>query len=91
MGRPAVCRLACSRNNACEILGVCSLNNIERAYRVIGKHIYTACLRCGGDKIIVIIANTTSEAEEKAQEYFGLSCVSVSRVGGTNDAQVYEV
>lgn len=23
MGRPAVCRLACSRNNACEILGVC--------------------------------------------------------------------
>lgn len=91
MGRPAVCRLACSRNNACEILGVCSLNNIEQAYRVIGKHIYTACLRCGGDKIIVIIANTTSEAEEKAQEYFGLSCVSVSRVYGTNDAQVYEV
>ena len=91
MGRPAVCRLACSRNNACEILGVCSLNNIEQAYRVIGKHIYTACLRCGGDKIIVIIANTTSEAEEKAQEYFVLSCVSVSRVYGTNDAQVYEV
>ena len=85
MGRPAVCRLACSRNNACEILGVCSLNNIEQAYRVIGKHIYTACLRYGGDKIIVIIANTTSEAEEKAQEYFGLSCVSVSRVQGTND------
>ena len=91
MGRPAVCRLACSRNNACEILGACSLNNIEQAYRVIGKHIYTACLRYGGDKIIVIIANTTSEAEEKAQEYFGLSCVFVSRVYGTNDAQVYEV
>ena len=67
------------------------MNNIEQAYRVIGKHIYTACLRCGRDKIIVIIANTTSEAEEKAQEYFGLSCVSVSRVGGTNDPQVYEV
>ena len=89
MGRPAVCRLACSRNNACEILGVCSLNNIEQAYRVIGKHIYTACLRYGGDKIIVIIANTTSEAEENAKEYFGLSCVSVSRVQGTNDPQVY--
>ena len=58
------------------------MNNIEQAYCVIGKHIYTACLRCGGDKIIVIIASTASEAEEKAQEYFGLSCVSVSRVGG---------
>ena len=70
MGRPAVCRLACSRNNACEILWVCSLNNIEQAYRVIGKHIYTACLRCRGDKIIVIIANTTSEAEEKTKREF---------------------
>ena len=89
MGRPAVCRLACSRNNACEILGVCSMNNIEQAYRVIGKHIYTACLRCGGDKIVVILANTISEATEKAHEYFGLSCVSVSRVQGTNDPQVY--
>ena len=45
------------------------MNNIEQAYCVIGKHIYTACLRYGGDKIIVIIANTTSEAEEKAWDY----------------------
>lgn len=66
------------------------MSNIEQAYRVIGKHIYTACLRYGGDKIIVIIANTTSEAEEKAQEYLRLSCVSVSRAQGTNDPQVYE-
>ena len=67
------------------------MTTMEQAYNTIGKHIYTARLRYGGDKIIVIIANTTSEAEEKAQEYFGLSCVSVSRVGGTNDPQVYEV
>ncbi len=67
------------------------MTTMEQAYKTIGRHIYTACLRYGGDKIIVIIANTTSEAEEKAQEYFGLSCVSVSRVGGTNDPQVYEV
>lgn len=64
---------------------------IEQVYNIIGRHISTARLRYGGDKIIVIIASTTSEAEEKAQEYFGLSCVSVSRVYGTNDAQVYEV
>ena len=67
------------------------MTTMEQAYNTIGKHIYTARLRYGGDKIIVIIANTMSEAEEKAQEYFGLSCVSVSRVGGTNDPQVYEV
>lgn len=58
------------------------MTTMEQAYKTIGRHIYTARLRYGGDKIIVIIASTTSEAEEKAQEYFGLSCVSVSRVGG---------
>ncbi len=67
------------------------MTTMEQAYNTIGKHIYTARLRYGGDKIIVIIASTTSETEEKAQEYFGLSCVSVSRVYWTNDAQVYEV
>lgn len=67
------------------------MTTMEQAYKTIGRHIYTARLSYGGDKIIVIIASTTSEAEEKAQEYFGLSCVSVSRVGGTNDPQVYEV
>lgn len=67
------------------------MTTMEQAYNTIGKHIYTARLRYGGDKIIVIIASTTSEAEEKAQEYFGLSYVSVSRVYWTNDAQVYEV
>lgn len=45
---------------------------IEQVYNIIGRHIYTARLRYGGDKIIVIIASTTSEAEEKAQEYFWL-------------------
>ncbi|MBS7356556.1 MAG: hypothetical protein KIG86_09010 [Eubacteriales bacterium] len=67
------------------------IKDMQEAYHTIGKHIYTARLKYGGDKIVVILANTISEATEKAQEYFGLSCVSVSRVQGTNDAQVYEV
>ena len=64
--------------------------DMQKAYHTIGKHIYTARLKYGGDKIVVILANTISEATEKAQEYFGLSCVSVNRVQGTNDPQVYE-
>lgn len=63
--------------------------DMQEAYHTIGKHIYTARLKYGGDKIVVILADTASEATEKAQKYFGLSCVSVSRVQGTNDAQVY--
>lgn len=62
---------------------------IEQVYNIIGRHIYTARLKYGGDKIVVIIANTASEAEKKAQEYFGLSCVSVERVQETNDPQIY--
>ena len=57
--------------------------DMQEAYHTIGKHIYTARLKYGGDKIVVILANTISEATEKAQEYFGL-------VQGTNDPQVYE-
>lgn len=89
MDRPAMCRLACSRNNACEILGVCLMENRGQAYSVIGKHIYTARLTYEGDKVVVILADTMSEATEKAQEYFGLSCVSVKRVQETNDPQIY--
>ena len=63
--------------------------NRKDAYRTIGKHIYTARLKHEGDKIVVILADTTSEATEKAQEYFGLSCVSVERVQETNDPQIY--
>lgn len=63
--------------------------NREDAYRTIGKHIYTARLKYGGDKIVVILADATSEATEKAHEYFGLSCVSVERVQETNDPQIY--
>lgn len=44
---------------------------IEQVYNIIGRHIYTARLRYGGDKIIVIIASTTSEAEEKATDSMG--------------------
>ncbi len=65
------------------------IKDMQEAYHTIGKHIYTARLKYGGDKIVAILANTISEATEKAQEYFGLSCVSVSRVQGTNDPQVY--
>lgn len=61
---------------------------IEQAYNIIGKHIYTA-RSTREEKIIVILADTTSEAVEKAQEYFGLSCVSVERVQTTNDPQIY--
>lgn len=63
--------------------------NKKEAYHTIGKHIYTAQLTCEGDKIVVILADTMSEAAEKAQEYFSLSCVSVERVQETNDPQVY--
>lgn len=64
------------------------IKDMQEAYHTIGKHIYTARLKYGGDKIVVILASTASEAIEKAQEYFGLSCVSVARAQITNDPQV---
>lgn len=63
---------------------------MEQAYRTIGRHLYVAYLTYGG-KSILIIANTASEAKEKACEFFGLSLVTVARVADTSDPQIYTI
>ena len=63
---------------------------MEQAYRTISRYLYVAYLTYGG-KSILIIANTASEAKEKACEFFGLSLVTVDRVADTNDPQIYTI
>lgn len=61
----------------------------EMAYRIVGEHIYMARLKYEGDRTIVVLAGTMTEATEKAQQFFGLSSVVVERVRKTDDPQVY--
>lgn len=61
---------------------------MEQAYRAIGRHLYVAYLTYG-TKSILTIANTASEAKEKACKFFGLSLVTVARVADTSDPQIY--
>lgn len=61
---------------------------MEQAYHAIGRHLYVAYLTYG-EKSILIIANTASEAKEKACKFFGLSLVTVARVADTSDPQIY--
>ena len=63
---------------------------MKQAYRIIGKHLYVAYLTYG-EKSILIIANTASEAKEKACEFFGLSLITVTRVTDTSDPQIYTI
>ena len=60
----------------------------EMAYRIVGEHIYMARLKYEGDRTIVVLAGTMTEATEKAQQFFGLSSVVVERVRKTADPQV---
>jgi hypothetical protein len=63
--------------------------NKEMAYRIVGEHVYMARLKYEGDRTIVVLADTMTEATEKAQQFFGLSSVVVERVWKTYDPQVY--
>lgn len=62
--------------------------NKEMAHRIVGKHVYISRLKYEGDRTIVVLADTMTEATEKAQQFFGLSSVVVERVWKTDDPQV---
>ena len=61
----------------------------ETAYHIVGKHIYTARLKRGDDRTIVILADTMTEATEKATQYFGSEAVIVEKIWKTDYPQVY--
>lgn len=63
----------------------------EEAFRVIGKHIFTAHLRSTLDGEIVILADSQDDAKEKAKLHFGISSAIVRPVSSTEDAQVYKI
>ena len=63
--------------------------NKENAYSIIGKHIFTAHLKYEESGTIIILADTITEATEKAQQYFGLKSVIVERAQKTYDSQIY--
>ena len=65
--------------------------NREKAYSIISKHVFIAHLKYESNKDIVILADTQDEAKQKAQEFFGLSSVSVDELHETYDSQIYEM
>lgn len=54
-------------------------------------HIFIAHLKYESNKDIVILADTLDEAKQKAQEFFGLSSVSVDELHETYDSQIYKM
>ena len=67
-----------------------SKDEIAMAYRVVAKHIFLAHLKYESSREIIILADDIDEARQKAQNFFGLSSVTVRAVDPTDDAQIYE-
>ncbi len=63
----------------------------NKAYQIIAKHIFLAHLKYESSREIIILADDIDEARQKAQNFLGLSSVTVRAVNSTDDAQIYEL
>lgn len=72
-----------------------SKDEIVMAYRIVAKHIFLAqfddITKYESSREIIILADDIDEARQKAQNFLGLSSVTVRAVNSTDDAQIYEL
>lgn len=68
-----------------------SKDEIAMAYRIVAKHIFLAHFKHESSREIIILADDVDEAKQKAQNFLGLSSVTVRAVNSTDDAQIYEL
>lgn len=72
-----------------------SKDEIEKAYRIIAKHIFLAqfddITKYESSREIIILADDVDEAKQKAQNFLGLSSVVVRAIDPTDDPQIYEL
>lgn len=68
-----------------------SKDEIAMAYRVVAKHIFLAHFKHESSREIIILADDIDEARQKAQNFLGLSSVTVRTVDPTDDPQIYEL
>ena len=69
-----------------------SKDEIAMAYRIVAKHIFLAHFKHESSReIIIILADNIDEARQKAQNFLGLSSVTVRAIDPTDDPQIYEL
>lgn len=72
-----------------------SKDEIAMAYRIVAKHIFLAqfddITKYESSREIIILADDIDEARQKAQNFLGLSSVTVRAIDPTDDAQIYEL
>lgn len=64
---------------------------MEDFNKVVAKHIFLAHFKYESSREIIILADDIDEARQKAQNFLGLSSVTVRAVNSTDDAQIYEL
>lgn len=68
-----------------------SKDEIAMAYQIVAKHIFLAHFKYESTKEIIILADDIDEARQKAQNFLGLSSVTVRAIDPTDDPQIYEL
>lgn len=68
-----------------------SKDEIAMAYQIVAKHIFLAHFKHESSREIIILADNIDEARQKAQNFLGLSSVTVRAIDPTDDPQIYEL
>lgn len=61
------------------------------AYKIIGKHLFSAVHPYNAQKIIIILADNLDNATKKAREFFNSRFVSACELVETEDDQIYTI
>ena len=68
-----------------------SKDEIAMAYRMVAKHIFLSHFKHESSREIIILADNIDEARQKAQNFLGLSSVTVREIDPTDNPQIYEL
>ena len=63
----------------------------KKAYKIIGKHLFSSVHPYNAEKIIVILADNEDAATEQAKKYFNSSLAHATRLFVTENEQIYKV
>ena len=66
--------------------------DMVKAYHTVAKYVFMAYpAHSTEQREIIIFADNTKEAQEKANAHFQTTYITVKRIAPTNDPQVYEI